>query len=96
MGKDAIALNDKDTVIAGTDLGGKKSKSSSLKPSYPASLAIDYVQMASAMAVSIAKEINNRPMQVSVEMDGKKVAKGVAEYPTESSNVMSTKVFQIQ
>jgi len=48
------------------------------------------------MAVSIAKEINNRPIQVSVGMDGKKVAKGVAEYSTEFSNSMSTNTFQVQ
>jgi hypothetical protein len=67
-----------------------------IKSSSPASLVIDYNKMGAAVAISIAKEINNRPMQVSIEMDGEKVAKGVAEYPTESSNVMSTKVFQIQ
>ena len=68
------------------DNNNKPIKSSSV------SSTIDY----NKMAVALAKEINNRAIQVSVEMDGKKVAKGVAEYPTESSNVMSTKVFQIQ
>jgi len=92
MGKDAIALNDKDTVIAGTDLGGKKSKSSSLKPSSPTPLVIDY----NKIATSIAKEINNRPVQVSVEMDGEKVAKGVGNNSTKFSNSMSTNTFQVQ
>jgi hypothetical protein len=92
----AIQLNNNDTVIAGTDLEGKKSKSSSLKPSSPASLAIDYNKMAAAVATSIAKEINNRPMQVSVEMDGEKVAKGVGNNSTKLSNSMSTNTFQVQ
>jgi hypothetical protein len=92
----AIQLNNNDTVIAGTDLEGKKSKSSSLKPSSPASLAIDYNKMAAAVATSIAKEINNRPVQVSVEMDGEKVAKGVGNNSTKFSNSMSTNTFQVQ
>jgi hypothetical protein len=56
------------------------------------SSTIDY----NRMAVALAKEINNRAIQVSVEMDGKKVAKGVGQYPTEFSNSTSEKVFQVQ
>jgi hypothetical protein len=101
----AIALNDKDTIIAGTDLGGNKSTSPLSqpinsnkinKPINPPPLTIDYNKMAAAVATSIAKEINNRPMQVSVEMDGEKVAKGVGNNSTKFSNSMSTNTFQVQ
>jgi hypothetical protein len=100
----AIALNDKDTIIAGTDLGGNKSSSPLSqpinnkinKPINPPPLTIDYNKMAAAVAISIAKEINNRPVQVSVEMDGEKVAKGVGNNSTKFSNSMSTNTFQVQ
>jgi hypothetical protein len=82
--KDTAVFNGKE-IIAGTNLGGKKSKSSSAPP-------IDYNQM----AIALAKEINNRPVQVSVEMDGEKVAKGVGQNSTKLGNSMSTNTYQIQ
>jgi hypothetical protein len=66
------------------------------KPINPPPLTIDYNKMAAAVAISIAKEINNRPVQVSVEMDGEKVAKGVGNNSTKFSNSMSTNTFQVQ
>jgi hypothetical protein len=83
--KDTAVFNGKE-IIAGTNLGGKKSKSSSATP------PIDY----NKMAVALAKEINNRPVQVSVEMDGEKVAKGVGQNSTKLGNSMSTNTYQVQ
>jgi hypothetical protein len=87
-------LSPNDDFMAAPGLKDKINKP--IKSSSASSLAIDYNKMATAMAASIAKEINNRPMQVSVEMDGEKVAKGVGNNSTKLSNSMSTNTFQVQ
>jgi hypothetical protein len=81
----AIALNDNDTVIAGTNLGGKKSSSS---------VSSDMSRVEALLSQLVQKQ--DRPVQVSVEMDGEKVAKGVGNNSTKFSNSMSTNTFQVQ
>jgi hypothetical protein len=83
-------LSPNDDFIAAPGLKDKMSKP--IKSSSPTPLVIDY----NKIATSIAKEINNRPVQVSVEMDGEKVAKGVGNNSTKLSNSMSTNTFQVQ
>jgi hypothetical protein len=68
-GKDAIALNDNDTVVAGTDLLGKKKNKQTESQSAPSSVTIDYAALSSA----IVSALQSSPMNVSVkgEVDGK-------------------------
>ena len=83
-------LSPNDDLIAAPGLKDKMNKP--IKSSSPAPLTIDY----NKMAIALAKEINNRPVQVSVEMDGEKVAKGVGQNSTKLGNSMSTNTYQVQ
>jgi hypothetical protein len=81
----AIALNDNDTVIAGTNLGGKKSSSS---------VSSDMSRVEALLSQLVQKQ--DRPVQVSVEMDGEKVAKGVGNNSTKLGTSMSTNTYKVQ
>ena len=84
-GKDAISLNDNDTVIAGTSLGGKKSSST---------VSSDMSRVEALLSQLVQKQ--DRPVQVSVEMDGEKVAKGVGNNSTRLGTSMSTNTYKVQ
>jgi hypothetical protein len=82
--KDTAVFNGKE-IIAGTNLGGKKSSSTT---------SSDMSRVEALLSQLVQKQ--DRPVQVSVEMDGEKVAKGVGNNSTKLSNSMSTNTFQVQ
>jgi hypothetical protein len=73
-GKDAIALNDEDTVVAGTDLGGKKKKGSS--ESKGASMDISPLVERMASVENILTQILGK--NYDVYLDSTKVGTGMA------------------
>lgn len=87
----AIALNDKDTVIAGTDLGGKNKNKTEIGAPAPSAPSIDYTALASA----IVSALSASPMNVNVEgkINDKVLLQFVQENATkfnQSSNVGSS------
>ena len=76
----AIALNDKDTVIAGTDLGGKnKSKETSVgAPAPSAGPSIDITPLIEKMAAVEAVLQQILTKETSIYMDSTKVGTGMA------------------
>jgi hypothetical protein len=73
-GKDAIALNDEDTVVAGTDLGGKKKKGSS--ESKGASMDISPLVEKMAAVESVLNQILGK--NYDIYLDSTKVGTGMA------------------
>ena len=104
----AIALNDKDTVIAGTNLFDKKGDDVVSEPGKITTFKKENEIKASSggtdMSAVIAKldaltaavqSFGTKPVQVAVTMDGKKVAEGLGNHATQlgtSANVGTSKV----
>jgi hypothetical protein len=82
--KDTAVFNGKE-IIAGTNLGGKKSSST---------VSSDMSRVEALLSQLVQKQ--DRPVQVSVEMDGEKVAKGVGNNSTKLGTSMSTNTYKIQ
>jgi hypothetical protein len=103
----AIALNDKDTVIAGTNLFDKKGNDVISEPGkgttfkgeneIKASSGADMsgvIARLDALTAAI-QSFGTKPVQVAVTMDGKKVAEGLGNHATQlgtSANVGTSKV----
>jgi DNA-binding XRE family transcriptional regulator len=104
----AIALNDKDTVIAGTNLFDKKGDDVVSEPgkitTFKKENEIKAPSGGTDMSAIIAKldaltaavqSFGTKPVQVAVTMDGKKVAEGLGNHATQlgtSANVGTSKV----
>ncbi len=104
----AIALNDKDTVIAGTNLFDKKGDDVVSEPgkitTFKKENEIKAPSGGTDMSAVIAKldaltaavqSFGTKPVQVAVTMDGKKVAEGLGNHATQlgtSANVGTSKV----
>jgi hypothetical protein len=84
-GKDAISLNNNDTVIAGTSLGGKKSSST---------VSSDMSRVEALLSQLIQKQ--SQPINVSVQVDGKEIAKAIGNRSTELGNSMVTNTYKVQ
>ena len=80
-------LSPNDDLMAAPDLKNKINKSSS-------SISSDMSKVEALLSQLIQKQ--DRPVQVSVEMDGEKVAKGVGQNSTKLGNSMSTNTYQVQ
>jgi hypothetical protein len=83
-------LSPNDDFIAAPGLKDKMSKP--IKS--PSSVSSDMSRVEALLSQLVQKQ--DRPVQVSVEMDGEKVAKGVGNNSTKLSNSMSTNTFQVQ
>jgi hypothetical protein len=83
-------LSPNDDFIAAPGLKDKMSKP--IKS--PSSVSSDMSRVEALLFQLVQKQ--DRPVQVSVEMDGEKVAKGVGNNSTKLSNSMSTNTFQVQ
>ena len=103
----AIALNDKDTVIAGTNLFDKKGNDIVSEPGKNTTFkAENEIKTSSGVDMSAVIEelrslkaalqtFNQKPVQVSVTMDGRKVAEGLGNHATQlgtSANVGTSKI----
>jgi hypothetical protein len=103
----AIALNDKDTVIAGTNLFDKKGNDIVSEPGKNTTFkAENEIKTSSGVDMSAVIEelrslkaalqtFNQKPVQVAVTMDGKKVAEGLGNHATQlgtSANVGTSKI----
>ena len=104
----AIALNDKDTVIAGTNLFDKKGDDVVSEPgkitTFKKENEIKAPSGGTDMSAVIAKldaltaavqSFGTKPVQVAVTMDGKKVAEGLGNHATQlgtSANVGTSKI----
>jgi len=102
----AIALNDKDTVIAGTNLFDKKGDDIKSEPGKATEFKNkgDIKSSGTDMSALIAKldtliaatqAQNQKPVQVAVTMDGKKIAEGLGNNATQlgtSINVGTSKI----
>lgn len=88
----AIALNDKDTVIAGTDLFPNKGKTQS---SGGGNVDLSALLAKVDQLIAVINAQNNKPINTVVYMDGKKVAEGLGNHATQlgtSANVGTSKV----
>jgi hypothetical protein len=83
-------LSPNDDFMAAPGLKDKMSKP--IKS--PSSVSSDMSRVEALLSQLVQKQ--DRPVQVSVEMDGEKVAKGVGNNSTKLSNSMSTNTFQVQ
>jgi DNA-binding XRE family transcriptional regulator len=101
----AIALNDKDTVIAGTNLFGndvvsEPGKSTTFKKENEIKASSGGTDMSAVIAkldalTAAVQSFGTKPVQVAVTMDGKKVAEGLGNHATQlgtSANVGTSKV----
>jgi hypothetical protein len=80
-------LSPNDDLIAAPGLKGKMNKSSY-------SVSSDMSRVEALLAQLVQKQ--DRPVQVSVEMDGEKVAKGVGNNSTRLGTSMSTNTYKVQ
>lgn len=88
--KGSIQLDKDDSIIAGTNLGGNKNKQSSGGSSDNAALLAAINQLIAATNAQ-----NQKPINVAVNMDGKKVAEGLGNHATQlgtSANVGTSKI----
>jgi hypothetical protein len=103
----AIALNDKDTVIAGTNLFDKKGNDIVSEPGKSTTFkGENKIKTSSGVDMSAVIEelrslkaaiqtFNQKPVQVAVTMDGRKVAEGLGNHATQlgtSANVGTSKI----
>ena len=101
----AIALNDKDTVIAGTNLFGndvvsEPGKSTTFKKENEIKASSGGTDMSAVIAkldalTAAVQSFGTKPVQVAVTMDGKKVAEGLGNHATQlgtSANVGTSKI----
>jgi len=89
-----IALNDKDTVIAGTDLFPNKGTQQSTQ-SGGGNIDLSPLLAAVNQLIAATNAQNQKPINVAVNMDGKKVAEGLGNHATQlgtSANVGTSKV----
>jgi hypothetical protein len=83
-------LSPNDDLIAAPGLKGKMNKSSMSS----SSVSADMSRVEALLSQLVQKQ--DRPVQVSVEMDGEKVAKGVGNNSTKLGTSMSTNTYKIQ
>jgi hypothetical protein len=83
-------LSPNDDLIAAPGLKGKMNKSSMSS----SSVSADMSRVEALLSQLVQKQ--DRPVQVSVEMDGEKVAKGVGNNSTRLGTSMSTNTYKIQ
>ena len=83
-------LSPNDDLIAAPGLKGKMNKSNMSS----SSVSADMSRVEALLSQLVQKQ--DRPVQVSVEMDGEKVAKGVGNNSTKLGTSMSTNTYKIQ
>jgi hypothetical protein len=94
----SIQLNNKDTVIAGTNLFGDDIKSSPNKPTEMGGK--DEIKVKSeggdmTSVISAIKELASRPINVTVQMDSVKVIEALGEFPNTKGETDSKYAFKV-
>jgi len=90
----AIQLNNKDTVIAGTDLeGNNKINTNKINRS---STSLSNAKIEALLSQMIQKQDKPVQVQTSVQVDGKEIAQAVGNNSTKLGNSMSTNTYKIQ
>jgi len=103
----AIALNDKDTVIAGTNLFDKTGDDIKSEPGKATEfknkgeIKSSGVDMAALIAkldtlIAATQAQNTKPVQVAVNMDGKKIAEGLGNNATQLGTAVNVGTSKIQ
>jgi uncharacterized membrane protein len=94
----AIHLNDKDTVIAGVDLFGNDVSSEPGKPTKMGGKGEIKVKSEGGDMSAVISAINslaNRPINVSVQLDGKELAVVQGKYPNEAGDANRKNSYKI-
>jgi hypothetical protein len=94
----AIQLNNKDTVIAGTNLFGDDIKSSPNKPTEMGGKGEIKVKSEGGdmtSVISAIKELASRPVHVTVEMDSVKVIEALGKFPNTQGDVNAISSFKV-
>jgi hypothetical protein len=94
----AIQLNNKDTVIAGTNLFGDDIKSSPNKPTEMGGKGEIKVKSEGGdmtSVISAIKELASRPINVTVEMDSVKVIEALGKFPNTQGDVNAISSFKV-
>jgi len=95
----SIQLNNKDTVIAGTNLFGDDVKSSPNKPTQMGEKGEIKVKSEGGDMLAVITAINNlasRPVHVSVQLDGVKLIEALGEFPNTQGDVNRKTAFRMR
>lgn len=94
----SIQLNNKDTVIAGTNLFGDDVKSSPNKPTEMGSKGEIKIKSGGSDMSAVIAAINNlasRPIHVSVQLNGVKLIEALGEFPNTQGDVNAKSSYKI-
>jgi hypothetical protein len=95
----SIQLNNKDTVIAGTNLFGDDVKSSPNKPTQMGEKGEIKIKSGGGDMSAVIAAINNlasRPVHVSVQLDGVKLIEALGEFPNTQGDVNRKTAFRMR
>jgi hypothetical protein len=94
----AIQLNNKDTVIAGTNLFGNDVKSEPGKSTQmggKGEIKVKSEGSDMSTVISAIKELASRPINVTVEMDSVKVIEALGKFPNTQGDVNAISSFKV-